>query len=90
MTLRSSSSGMSSSNLSRVQCGAATPASNGILSSFNFAHGMASMPLYVSVTARNVLSGGAFSTNWDATNITITYLVTPDLGTLSFSWIACS
>jgi hypothetical protein len=54
---------------------------------FTIAHGMLKAPVWCGVTPGNALSAALFSCTWDATNITVTYLVALT-GTLSLEWIA--
>lgn len=68
--------------------GSATPAANGILTSFTIAHGLGSAPSYANACAGNVLSAALFFVTSDATNITITYAAAPLTGALSFKWVA--
>ncbi len=68
--------------------GVATPSADGILTGFSFAHGHATTPTHVSLTAKSVESSGLHYVTWDATDITVTYAVAPALSTLSFSFEA--
>lgn len=56
---------------------------------FTVAHGMGASPTFCSVTPKNLLATALFTTSWDATNITITYL-TGLTGALSLGWMAVS
>jgi hypothetical protein len=71
-----------------VFVGSSTPAANGVLTSFSFAHGAGSLPTYVNVTFKNVLSAALNFVTWDSTNITVTYLTAPLTGALAFTWLA--
>lgn len=75
-------------NNAKTVTGSATPAANGILTSFSFAHGLGSAPSYANVSPGNALSAALFSVTSDATNITVTYAAAPLTGALSFKWIA--
>lgn len=68
--------------------GTASPAANGLVSTFTIAHGLSTTPKHVAVQARNALSAATSFVTADATNITITFLSVPLLGTLSFYWSA--
>lgn len=54
---------------------------------FTIAHGVGTVPAFCSVTPNNTLSTALFNVTWDATNITVTYLVGLT-GTLSLKWVA--
>lgn len=54
---------------------------------FTIAHGMGTIPSWCGVTPGNALSAALFYATWDATNITITYLVALT-GATSFEWVA--
>lgn len=54
---------------------------------FVFPHNLPSTPTHISMTAMNTLSAALFSTTWDATNVTVTYL-TALTGALSLGWLA--
>lgn len=93
MTMRAmggGAGGITSSTISKITTGTATPTANGVGSVFSFAHGVGTTPVFVSVTSKTVLGAVDFSTAWDGTNITVTYAISPGAGTLSFSWIAFS
>lgn len=57
-------------------------------STFTIAHGLGSTPVFASVHPRNLLSAALYTVTADATNITVTYLVAPSPGALSFYWSA--
>lgn len=69
-----------------ITTGTSAPSANGILTSFNIAHGLSYTPSHVSITAKNILSTGYTTITWDGTNITISYAIAPAIGSLSFSW----
>lgn len=54
---------------------------------FNIPHGLGATPAFAQVVGKNLLSTALFTTTWDATNITVTYL-TGLTGTLSLGWVA--
>lgn len=76
-------------NNPRMTAGSATPASNGVLTTFTIPHGLGVVPTSYSVTAGNVLSAAnAYAVTADATNLTVTYLLAPTAGTLSLKYMA--
>ena len=72
----------------RTTTGTTAPVANGILTDFVFAHNHSTTPTHVSVTPKNAGSSSAFFVTWDATNITVSYLVAPLTAALSFSFSA--
>lgn len=72
----------------RGKTGQTTQTSDGIQTVFLVAHGLPSIPLYASMIGRNTNSGGEKFVNWDATNISVTYLIAPAPGSVVFNWIA--
>lgn len=68
--------------------GQTTQASDGIKTVFTVAHGMPGIPVYASMIGRNTNSGGEKFINWDATNISVTYMIAPTTGSVIFNWIA--
>lgn len=54
---------------------------------FTIPHSLGTTPSFAMVIGKNVLSTALFTTTWDATNITVTYL-TGLTGALSLSWMA--
>jgi len=68
--------------------GQSTFPSDGLQTVFTVAHGLPGVPVYASMIGRNTNSGGEKFVNWDATNVSVTYLVAPVNGTVTFNWIA--
>lgn len=71
-----------------ISTGTGTPNGDNVTLTFAFAHGLGATPSWVGVSPRNLRSCGDFFCTWDATNITVTYLVAPTAGALSLSFIA--
>lgn len=72
----------------RGRTGQTTQAADGVKTVFTVPHGLSSTPLYASLIGRNINSGGEKFINWDATNLSVTYLIAPTSGNVVFNWIA--
>lgn len=80
---------MKLSNVNKsIKTGSSSPVGS-VTTVFQIPHGMSTIPSFANVTAKNVLSAALFTTTWDATNITVTY-VTGLTGTLSLGWMTVS
>jgi len=66
--------------------GTSTP-TGAITTVFTIPHGLGTSPAFAQVVGKNLLSTALFTTTWDATNITVTYL-TALTGALSLGWVA--
>lgn len=89
MTMRAASQpSVGSAATLNQSSGTATPVANGVITVFNITHGLGRIPTNVIVNGGNALSSATRIITWDATNITITYLVAPLTGTLSLRWTA--
>jgi hypothetical protein len=76
-------------NNPRMAAGTASPASNGVLTSFTIPHGLGTTPSSYSVMGGNALSvANPYFVTADATNLTVTYVLAPTTGTLSLKWMA--
>lgn len=81
-----------------IQSGVATASGDGVLKTFSFPHNCSSIPTAVTtdgITGSKAVFQGAglmrlWDLSWDATNITINYIVAMPAGTdnLKWSWIA--
>lgn len=72
----------------RGRTGQTTQVADGVKTVFTVPHGLPSTPLYASLIGRNLNSGGEKFINWDATNLSVTYLIAPTSGNVVFNWIA--
>jgi parallel beta-helix repeat protein len=70
--------------------GTATFSGNGSTVAFSFAHGLATTPTHVKISAKSDDAAGDWKWSADATNVTITFMTAPASGTnnVVFSWEA--
>jgi hypothetical protein len=77
---------VSSTPVKTITTGSVAPTGS-ITTVFTIPHALGTTPTFAHVSPKNLLSTALFTTTWDATNITVTYL-TGLTGALSLGWMA--
>ena len=72
--------------LKGMKAGTATPTGTAT-TVFTIPHNLGFVPAFAQVVPQNALSAALYSVSWDATNITVTYLVGLT-GSVSLGWMA--